>query len=93
MVIKYLVLLFHNLGSIVHQDGDIDKNMYTIKAYWLKMNAPGILICCWTPIMFKENFYKKAIRPKILYRWTSKFCILANIDITYIIILFWGTGK
>jgi hypothetical protein len=68
---------FRYLGSMLQKDGDIDEDLsYRIKVGWLKWRqASGVLCDSRVPLKLKDNFYRTAIRPAMLYEaeyWSTK---------------------
>jgi hypothetical protein len=61
---------FRYLGSIIHKDGEIEKDMnYRLRGGWVKWRSATRVLCDRRiiPIKLKRTFYRSVIRPAMLY--------------------------
>ncbi|WP_317593309.1 hypothetical protein, partial [Lactiplantibacillus plantarum] len=69
---------FRYLGSVIQKDGEINEDVtHRIKVGWLKWrNASRVLCDGKIPLKLKGKFYRRAIRPVLLYGsecWAVKY--------------------
>ncbi|KAM1528699.1 hypothetical protein ACFXTI_017714 [Malus domestica] len=60
---------FRYLGSILQKNGELDGDLnHRIQAGWMKWKSASDVLCDRRmPLKLKENFYRTAIRPAMLY--------------------------
>ncbi|KAL6553120.1 hypothetical protein OROGR_006962 [Orobanche gracilis] len=88
---------FRYLGSIIQKDGELDGDVaHRIKAGWLKWkSATGVLCDPDMPHRLKGKFYRRAIRPALLYGtecWAVKQCHVQKMNVAEMRMLRWMCG-
>ena len=90
--------VFKYLGSIIQKYGEIDGDVnHRIKARWLQWrSATGVLCDRNMPMSLKKKFYRKTVRPSLLYGtecWANKKQNTQKISVTEMRMLRWMCGK
>ena len=89
---------FKYLGAFIQKDGEINSDAnHRIQAGWLKWRSATRILCdCNIPLWLKENFYRIAIRPALLYDtecWAIKRYHAQKMSVTEMRMLRWMCGN
>lgn len=92
------IIRFKYLGSIVQNDGEIDRDVnHQIQAGWLKWRRALFVLCdTKVPLRLKGKFYRTSVKPMMLFGtecWAVKNQHENKLSIVEMRMLRWMCGK